>query len=136
MEDKFKIIKLLNKKDKRGSLFEIIRLSDIGIKDRGCLFFSTINHNERRGDHYHKHKKMWFTCVHGEVIVLLEDTKGNKKRFKINSINPKVIFCEPEIARALYNKKPDPAIIVWFSSTENDKNKPDVYKKYINYEKN
>jgi dTDP-4-dehydrorhamnose 3,5-epimerase-like enzyme len=132
-KDPFTVIPLENHPDKRGNLFEILRLSETDVSSEGCLSFSTINQGEMRGDHYHQKKKMWFTCVSGEVVFLLEDAEGNKTKLVINSVQPTAVYCAPRTVRAIYNKKVEPAIIVFFASAENNPENPDIFHHHIDY---
>jgi len=86
--------------DPRGILFEILRFKDARIPGQGQLYTFSIESHQRRGDHYHLNKREWFTCVHGEAIVLLSDSNGAKTAVRISPKNPKIVYAGPGTAHA------------------------------------
>ena len=113
--------------DTRGMLFEILRFKDAQIPGQGQLYTFSIEPHHRRGDHYHLNKREWFTCVHGEAIVLLSDSNGAKTAVRISPKNPKIVYAGPGTAHALINDKEEVAVIVSYGSEQHDPNQEDTY---------
>jgi len=130
-EKPFEVIKLETHIDKRGSLNEILRFKDQNIPGEGQLYVFSINPGERRGDHYHKNKHEWFSCVSGEAVILVEDKDGNKKRVVLNAKKPSVLYNAPRVAHALLNETDKEAIVVSYGSTQHDPDNPDTYQRVI-----
>ena len=121
--------KLVSHEDERGFLFEAIRFQDDNIPVNGQLYMFTINPNKRRGDHYHKIKKEWFTCVYGSCELLLRSKKDEYKVLKMNYNDPKIIYVPPYTVHALINRDSNTCSVISYSSTQHDKNNPDTYFK-------
>lgn len=133
-KEPFDVVDLVEHADKRGVLHEVLRFKDQGVPGEGQLYVFTINPGERRGDHYHEAKREWFTCVSGQVTVLLEDRDGHQEKVELSSINPKIIYCGPFTTHALYNEQGEVATCLSYSSKQHDPDQPDTYSKIINYE--
>jgi len=130
-KEPYDIVYLEKHSDKRGDLFEILRFKDQGVPSEGYIYSFTINPGERRGDHYHEKKREWFSCVNGEVVVLIEDRDGNKEKIILNTDKPAVAYCGPHTSHAFYNKSEKPAVIVSYGSKQHDPDNPDTFKKFI-----
>lgn len=115
--------------DQRGMLFEILRFKDFSIPANGQLYTFSIESKQRRGDHFHLKKHEWFTCVHGEAIVLLTSKNGINRHFKLDAQKPSVIYAAPGTTHALINDKPETAVIVSYGSTQHDPDDEDTFKK-------
>ncbi|MCX5633508.1 MAG: WxcM-like domain-containing protein [Phycisphaerae bacterium] len=114
--------------DTRGMLFEILRFKDARIPGQGQLYTFSIEPHQRRGDHYHLNKREWFTCVHGEAIVLLSNSKGGKRAVTISPKNPKIVYAGPGTAHALINEHKEVAVIVSYGSEQHDPVHEDTYR--------
>ena len=119
--------KLVLHEDERGSLFEVIRFHDDNIPGNGQLYVFSIHPNRRRGDHYHKIKKEWFTCVYGSCDLLLRSANDMFSIIKMNSHYPKIIYVPPYTVHALVNNNSEPCSIISYSSTQHDEKNPDTY---------
>jgi|APSaa5957512493_1039668.scaffolds.fasta_scaffold94729_2 dTDP-4-dehydrorhamnose 3,5-epimerase len=115
--------------DPRGMLFEILRFKDHNIPGNGQLYTFSINPGQRRGDHYHLKKQEWFSCVHGEAIVLLTSKNGENKAIEISAGTPKIVYASPETTHALINKQNNTAVIVSYGSVQHDQQDTDTYRK-------
>jgi len=115
--------------DPRGMLFEILRFKDAGIPGQGQLYTFSIEPRQRRGDHYHLQKREWFTCVHGEAIVLLSDAAGAEMAVRVSARDPKIVYAGPGTAHALINDKDAVAVIVSYGSEQHDPAHEDTYKR-------
>jgi dTDP-4-dehydrorhamnose 3,5-epimerase-like enzyme len=131
----FDVHDLIAHKDDRGFLFEVLRFKDDDIPGNGQLYTFSIEPGKRRGDHYHKKKLEWFTCVHGEVIVLLSHDSGKSEAVILNAVNPRVVFAGPRSSHALINRNEHPAIILSYSSKQHDPDDHDTFtqKAYAQY---
>lgn len=117
--------------DKRGVLFEIMRFKDQNIPGKGYLYTFSVNPGARRGDHYHKRKKEWFSCIYGEAIVLIEDKKGNKEKIKLRASKPKLLYFGPYTSHAILNKSKKIAVLVSYGSKQHDPHDEDTFRKFI-----
>lgn len=133
-KEPFDILNLESHTDDRGTLFEILRFKDQGVPGGGYLYCFSVNPGQRRGDHYHEKKQEWFTCVSGEVVVLLEDKDNNKKKIILSAGHPAIVYCGPYTSHALYNESKLPAVVVSYGSAQHDPDNPDTYRKFIEYE--
>ena len=113
--------------DPRGMLFEILRFKDFKIPGQGQLYTFSIEPHQRRGDHYHLNKREWFTCVHGEAIVLLSDSEGAELAVQVSPKEPKIIYAGPGTSHALINKHEEVAVIVSYGSEQHDPEDEDTY---------
>jgi dTDP-4-dehydrorhamnose 3,5-epimerase-like enzyme len=115
--------------DERGMLFEILRFQDYNIPGNGQLYVFSINPGKRRGDHYHKKKQEWFTCVSGEVTILLTSKNNKNTSINISSDNPVIVYAGIGTSHALINNNEKEAIIVSYGSRQHDSNDEDTYYK-------
>ena len=126
-QEPFDMLPLKSYVDTRGMLFEILRFKDHNIPCGGQLYTFSIEPGQRRGDHYHTKKREWFTCVHGEAIVLLSN--GDKKiAISVSQKEPKIIYAGPYTAHALINTTDEPAVIVSYGSKQHDPDDEDTYR--------
>ncbi len=130
-EDRFQCKKLKKYSDERGDLFEMIRFIDDKIPYGGQIYCYTVNQGFRRGDHYHKLKQEWVTCVSGEVEILLENADGNTKKIKLSSEDPAIVYFEPMTSHAVFNPNTIPAVIVSYSSTQHNEEDEDTFLKTV-----
>ena len=128
MFKEYSIEKLTKHKDERGVLFEAIYPPN-----GGCVYVFTIEPGHRRGDHYHKEKHEWFTCVVGRVTILLETKEGKKEKIMLDAQNPKVVYNVAGITHAFLNEMSDTAMVVCYGSRRHDPDDPDTFKKFIDY---
>ena len=113
--------------DPRGRLFEILRFVDDGIEGKGQLYTFSLNPGVRRGDHYHLTKREWFTCVHGQVLVLLDDLHGRTQVVKLDADKPAIVYAAPGTTHALVNETSDVAVVVSYGSIQHQHDAPDTY---------
>lgn len=128
-ENPFDIKKLKIFRDERGALFEILRYMDDAIPNEGQLYTFTILPGKRRGDHYHRKKREWFTCVYGKATVLLTSQDDRSKAVILSSQSPSVVYVGPGTAHALLNNAQETAVIVSYGSCQHDPNDEDLCQK-------
>ena len=66
--------------DHRGWLTELLRTDEIG--EFNQVYCATIEPGEKRGGHYHKNRKEWFTIVRGDGVFKL----WNKELAKLKEV--------------------------------------------------
>jgi len=113
--------------DPRGRLFEILRFVDDGISGEGQLYTFSLNPGVRRGDHYHREKREWFTCVHGRVLVLLDDLHGTTEVVELAADRPMVVYAAPGTTHALVNETSEVAVVISYGSVQHSDDAPDSY---------
>ncbi|MDF1852109.1 MAG: WxcM-like domain-containing protein [Verrucomicrobiales bacterium] len=113
--------------DPRGGLFEVLRFKDDEVPGVGQIYTFSIAPGMRRGDHYHKKKEEWFTCVSGTAIVLLSSDDGKCEAIELSATKPGVIYSAPGTSHALVNEKSEPAVIVSYGSKQHDPDDPDTF---------
>ena len=133
-EKPFEMIKLETHSDARGSLFEFLLFKDQEIPGEGHIYCLTIQPGTRRGDHYHEHKREWFTCVSGEVVVLVEEKSGTKHKVVLSAERPAVLYFAPFTAHTILNVTSETAVMVSYGSKQYDPNNPDNIRKVIQYD--
>jgi dTDP-4-dehydrorhamnose 3,5-epimerase-like enzyme len=122
----FDVRELVYHEDPRGFLFEILRFKDNAIPGQGQLYTFSIEPGHRRGDHYHHKKREWFTCVCGEVIVLLSHKDGQKRAVPLTSKCPQIIYAGRGAAHALLNETQQTAVIVSYGSEQHNSQEDDT----------
>ncbi len=127
----YEFVYLTDYPDNRGNLFEMLRFKDQGIPGEGQIYCFTINTGVRRGDHYHTHKREWASCVSGEAVVFVEDSKGNKEKLILKADKPSVVYFHPYTAHTFLNERDSLAVIISYSSKQLDKANPDTFPKFI-----
>lgn len=130
-KEPYDVIDLETHADPRGFLFEIMRFRDQNIPGEGYLYTFSVNLGERRGDHYHTKKQEWFTCVYGEVVILVEDKNGNKNKIILNTKEPKLLYFGPYTSHAILNESKEVAVLVSYGSKQHDPKDEDTFKKFI-----
>lgn len=113
--------------DSRGSLFEVLRFREQNIPADGQLYTFSIEPGARRGDHFHLKKEEWFSCVFGEVIVLLTSKIGEDRAIEMGSSRPKIVYVAPGTGHALINRERSPAVIVSYGSHQHNEADPDTF---------
>ena len=79
-------------KDDRGSVMHMLKKDDDVFKEFGEIYFSTIYQNKIKGWHLHKESYLNYTCVSGEVKLVLYDDRNSsstKNRYKEIILSPK-----------------------------------------------
>lgn len=114
--------------DPRGRLFEILRFVDDRIPAEGQVYTFSLNPGVRRGDHYHLTKREWFTCVHGQVTVLLDDLHGRTEVVELDADRPAIIYAAPGTTHALVNRSSGVSVVVSYGSRQHRDDDPDTYQ--------
>jgi len=90
--------------DERGSVYELLRLAEIGGRANGQMFVTTAHPGQSKGHHYHTRKTEWFCVVGGVGEMVLEDMgTGERDTIRIGADAPVVVKIAPGLAHALRN---------------------------------
>tara|TARA_B100000579_G_C22485951_1_gene690165 strand:- start:116 stop:550 length:435 start_codon:yes stop_codon:yes gene_type:complete len=91
--------------DDRGKVMHMLRLDDSVFKKFGEIYFSTIFYQAVKGWHLHKESYLNYTCVHGEVkLVLFDDRTNSPTKNKFQEINLSVKnYCLVTIPPNIWN---------------------------------
>jgi len=87
--------------DERGMLAEILRSDEKIFRKFGQVYFTTAYPDAVKGWHFHKVQWDHFTCIHGEVkLVLFDGREGSPTRGEINEFflgirNPRLVVIPP-----------------------------------------
>ena len=113
-------------RDARGILYEALRFSSQAIPQGGQIYVYTIAPGARRGDHFHQHKSEWFTCVSGQLRLLMKTKNGDRFDEQLDSDSPRLIFAGPGTSHAVVTETDKEAVIVAYASKEFDPADPDT----------
>lgn len=128
-KEPFDIKELIAHSDERGNLFEILRFKDFEIPPDGLLYTFSVNPGARRGDHYHKKKQEWFTCVFGSATILLSSQDNKSEAITIDAKQPQIIYAGPGTTHAVINNSYEIAVMVSYGSKQHDPKDDDTYRK-------
>jgi len=126
-KEPFDVHDLVSHIDPRGFLIELLRFVDQQVPGQGQLYTFSIEPGKRRGDHYHKRKREWFTCVHGRAIVLLSHANGSEQACELFPGEPKIIYVGPGTSHALINETDEVAVIISYGSKQHNPEEKDTY---------
>ena len=112
MEDKnFSVWDLENHQTKditdshiNGELTVIWRDWDNLIKNHPkMVYVNSVNSGEIKGPHIHKNRTTSFSCIHGSVVLVIQDNNGKFHEIKTDSEKPVLITVSNGIAAAIVN---------------------------------
>tara|TARA_B100000686_G_scaffold354798_1_gene467304 strand:+ start:2357 stop:2818 length:462 start_codon:yes stop_codon:yes gene_type:complete len=87
-----------------GELSVIWREWDEIIKNEPkMVYVSSVNPGERKGPHIHTKRNSYFACIHGKVIFILRDEKGEYIEIESSSEKPVMVFVPKNVASAHVN---------------------------------
>lgn len=112
--------------DARGALYEALRFSSQGIPAGGQIYVYTVAPGARRGDHFHDNKSEWFTCVSGQVRLLMKTKHGDRVDQTLDADTPSMVFAGPGTSHAVVNETREVAVIMAYASKEFDPADPDT----------
>lgn len=115
--------------DARGLLFEAMRFTSQKIPTGGQIYIYTVAPGQRRGDHYHEKKSEWFTCVSGQVRLLMKTQEGELVDQIIEGISPKMVYAGPGTSHAVVNESAQEAVMMAYASKEFDPSDIDTIHK-------
>lgn len=100
----------------------------------GQIYVNMIGPGKARGNHYHKKRHEWLSCVTGKIKVILQDIKTKEKISLILDSKDKPLkrlHIYPLHAHVVENISKENAIIIEYASEEHDPKKDDFYKSEI-----
>jgi len=87
-----------------GSLTVVWRDWDNLIKyEPKMVYVSSVNAGEIKGPHLHTKRNSYFVCIHGKVVFVIKDKKGNYTEIESSAEEPVLIFVPKNIPSAHIN---------------------------------
>jgi len=86
-----------------GELTVIWRNWDSLINNPEMVYLNTVNPGEVKGPHIHKNRTSYFFCLHGKMMIIVQDNEGKYHEIKTNSDEPKLVCVSNGIAAAIVN---------------------------------
>ena len=86
-----------------GELTVIWRNWDEIIKNPEMIYLNSVNPGEIKGPHTNKNRTIYFFCIHGEMIIVIQDKNGKYHEIQTNSNEPKLVCVSNGIAAAIMN---------------------------------
>ena len=67
------------------------------------VYVNTVNSGEIKGPHLHKNRTTYFSCIQGEIIIVIRDDDGSFHEIRSNPQKPSLICVKNGIAAAIIN---------------------------------
>ena len=67
------------------------------------VYVNSVNSGEIKGPHIHKNRTTSFSCIHGNVVLIIQDNDGKFHEIKADSEKPVLITVSNGIAAAIVN---------------------------------
>jgi len=67
------------------------------------VYVSSVEPRELKGPHLHKKRNSYLVCVHGKVVFVIKDQKGNYIEIESDSENPKLVTVPKNVASGHMN---------------------------------
>jgi len=113
-EGKFSVIDLETHQTKdtsdshiNGELTVIWRNWDKIINNPKMIYVNFVNPGEIKGPHIHKNRTSYFYCIHGKVVIIIQDDDGQFHEIENDSKKPKLISVSNGIPAAIVNPSND-----------------------------
>ena len=71
------------------------------------IYVNYINPGEIKGPHLHKNRTTYFSCIHGSIILVIQDNDGKFHEVKADSERPTLISVANGVAAAIVNPTGD-----------------------------
>ena len=71
------------------------------------IYVNYINPGEIKGPHLHKNRTTYFSCIHGSIVLVIQDDDGKIHEVKADSEKPTLISVRNGIAAAIVNPTDD-----------------------------
>ena len=71
------------------------------------IYVNYINPREIKGPHIHKNRTTYFSCIHGSIILVIQDNDGKFHEVKADSERPTLISVRNGVAAAIVNPTDD-----------------------------
>ena len=86
-----------------GELTVIWRNWDKIINNPEMVYLNSVNSGEVKGPHIHKNRTSYFLCLHGKVLIIIQDKDGKYHEIETTSDEPKLVSVSNGIAAAIMN---------------------------------
>ena len=90
-----------------GELTVIWRNWDKIINNPKMIYVNFVNPGEIKGPHIHKNRTSYFYCIHGKVVIIIQDDDGKFHEIENDSKKPKLISVSNGIPAAIVNPSND-----------------------------
>ena len=71
------------------------------------IYVNYINPREIKGPHLHKNRTTYFSCIHGSIVLVIQDNDGRFHEVKADSERPTLISVRNGVAAAIVNPTDD-----------------------------
>ena len=71
------------------------------------IYVNYVNPGEIKGPHLHKNRTTYFSCIHGSIVLVIQDDDGKFHEVKADSEKPTLISVRNGIAAAIVNPTDD-----------------------------
>ena len=71
------------------------------------IYVNYINPREIKGPHIHKNRTTYFSCIHGSIVLVIQDNDGRFHEVKADSERPTLISVRNGVAAAIVNPTDD-----------------------------
>ena len=71
------------------------------------IYVNSVNPGETKGPHLHKNRTTYFSCIHGSIILVIQDNDGKFHEVKADSEKPTLISVRNGVAAAIVNPTDD-----------------------------
>ena len=87
-----------------GDLTVIWRDWDDIIKNQPkMVYVNSVNPGEVKGPHIHKNRTSYFYCIHGKIVLVIQDRKGEFHEIEANSEKPILVSVSNGVPAAIVN---------------------------------
>ena len=71
------------------------------------IYVNSVNPGETKGPHLHKNRTTYFSCIHGSIVLVIQDNDGGFHEVKADSEKPTLISVRNGVAAAIVNPTDD-----------------------------
>ena len=71
------------------------------------IYVNYINPGEIKGPHLHKNRTTYFSCIHGSIVLVIQDNDGRFHEVKADSERPTLVSVRNGVAAAIVNPTDD-----------------------------
>ena len=86
-----------------GELTVIWRNWDKIINNPEMVYLNSVNPGEVKGPHIHKKRTSYFFCLHGKMLIIIQDKDGKYHEVETTSDEPKLVCVSNGVAAAIMN---------------------------------
>jgi dTDP-4-dehydrorhamnose 3,5-epimerase len=86
-----------------GELTVIWRNWDKIINNPEMVYLNSVNPGEVKGPHIHKNRTSYFFCLHGKMLIIIQDKDGKYHEVETTSDKPKLVCVSNGVAAAIMN---------------------------------